>query len=179
MIEKLKALSGEERERTESNLLHYLTTSESWNQSETIGITVSHGFEWNTKAIIEAGWKHGKIICVPKCFPKEKKMVFYKLEHFDQLEVVYYNLLEPKPEETMEIEKQEMDLLIVPGVVFDKEGYRIGFGGGYYDRFLTDFQNITVSLLHSIQRLEGLPVEAHDLAVNYLITEKGISMTGS
>src|SRR5699024_12323384 len=55
-------------------------------QSSVIGITISHGFEWNTKSIIEAAWQNGKKVCVPKCQPKERKMDFYFINNFDQLE---------------------------------------------------------------------------------------------
>src|SRR5699024_12226715 len=76
-------------------------------QSSVIGITISHGFEWNTKSIIEAAWQNGKKVCVPKCQPKERKMDFYLINNYDQLEVVYYNLQEPKLEETEKIRSEE------------------------------------------------------------------------
>lgn len=131
-------------------------------------------FEWDTKAIIESAIKAGKTVCTPKCFPKMRLLKFYQFSTFDELEVVYYNLLEPKAEEANYIEKNEIDLLIVPGVMFDKKGYRIGFGGGYYDRFLTDFTNTTVSLSSIGQLVESLPIEKFDLPVQYVITDQGI-----
>lgn len=157
----------------EAVLLKHLTASDVWKKAETIGITVAQGFEWDTKPIIEAGWKENKTVAVPKCEPKEKRLTFYTLEEYDQLEVVYYNLLEPKPDASLKLTKQKIDVLIVPGLLFDKQGYRIGFGGGFYDRFLTDFPNTTVSLLHSSQLMEDLPKEEFDIPVQYLITENG------
>src|SRR5699024_11392362 len=87
-------------------------------------MTISNGFEWDTIDIIKTAWKQGKQIYVPKCFPENREMTFYKIENFNQTEVVYYNLLEPKPHETESIDKNLIDLIVVPGVVFDNLGDR-------------------------------------------------------
>lgn len=170
-IKKLKNLPAEERKRIEVKLKEQLLSSSLWSGAETIGITMAQGFEWSTKPIIEAAWEQNKTLCVPKCYPKENRLDFFELKSFDQLEVVYYNLLEPKPEMTKGIKKKSIDLLVVPGVVFDRNGYRIGFGGGYYDRFLKDYPNTSVSLCSSFQLVDHVPTEDFDIAVNYLITE--------
>ncbi len=173
MIDYLKKLPEWERQKFEEKILGNLLSSSLWKDARTIGVTVSQGFEWNTGPIIESGWKQGKTMCVPKCIPEERKLVFYKLDNFRQLEKSFYNLLEPKAEETAKVEKPQIDLLIVPGLVFDKNGYRIGFGGGYYDRFLMDFPNKTVSLAHSSQIKGDLPIDSYDIPVQHLITETG------
>jgi len=178
IIEKLKTLSAAERKNIEQSLEENLLTSEIWKQSSVIGITISHGFEWNTKSIIEAAWQNGKKVCVPKCQPKERKMDFYLINNYDQLEVVYYNLQEPKLEETEKITKNNIDLLVVPGLLFDKQGYRIGFGGGYYDRFLTDFTNKKLSLAANMQVVDKLPAELFDVPVDDVITENGFIIQG-
>ncbi|WP_087971682.1 5-formyltetrahydrofolate cyclo-ligase [Oceanobacillus rekensis] len=170
-IENLKNLPEVDRKRIEEKLRAQLLSSSLWSGAETIGITMAQEFEWSTKPIIQAAWEQNKKICVPKCYPKEKKLTFFELKSFDQLEVVYYNLLEPKPEMDKEINKNSMDLLIVPGVVFDRNGYRIGFGGGYYDRFLKGYPNISISLCSKLQLENHVPAEDFDIAVNYLITE--------
>lgn len=172
-IKKLKEIPEHEKEKIEDRFQKILTESNIWKQANSIGITVAQGFEWNTKPIIEAGWQDKKIVAVPKCAPKEKKLTFYKLEDYNQLEVVYYDLLEPKPDETLKVNKQEIDVLIVPGLLYDRHGYRIGFGGGFYDRFLTDFSNTTISILHSSQLMENIPKEIFDIPVQFLITENG------
>lgn len=172
-INVLKNVSNAERINIEEELTRNLVESEVWKQSNVIGITISNGFEWNTKPIIETAWQEGKKVCVPKCQPKQRKLDFYKIHTYDQLEVVYYNLLEPIPEETDKIEKHMIDLLVVPGVLFDKNGFRIGFGGGFYDRFLTDFPNNLISIASNVQIVEHLPTESFDIPVNRIITESG------
>lgn len=174
IIGKLKSLSDQEKQAVESKISQHLFSTDLWNNATHIGVTISQGFEWSTKLIIEKAWEEKKIACVPKCSPQEKTLQFYELNSYDQLETVYYNLLEPKPEETKKMTKQDIDLLIVPGVVFNKKGYRIGFGGGFYDRFLVGFPHETISLISSLQLVEDLPIESHDLPVQHVITEKGL-----
>jgi 5-formyltetrahydrofolate cyclo-ligase len=173
MIKTLKSFSETEKKQVEEKFLNHLTASNLWKEANTVGITIAKGFEWDTKQIIEAGWEAQKTIAVPKCSPKEKRLTFYQLKNYSQLEVVYYNLLEPKPEVSIKVNKRDIDVLIVPGLLFDRQGYRIGFGGGFYDRFLTDFSNTTISMLHTSQLAKRIPKEDHDIPVQFLLTEKG------
>lgn len=67
-----------------------------------------------------------------------------------------------------------LDLIVVPGIAFDKRGYRIGFGKGYYDRFLSDYTGIKVGFAYDFQVLESIPHESWDIAMNYIVTEKKV-----
>lgn len=178
-IHILKDFSEEEKQKVTHKLTENLLSSSLWEQAKIIGITMAQGFEWDTKLIIEAAWNQNKIAAVPKCIPRERKLTFYQLKTYDQLEVVYYNLLEPKPEVSVRVDKTSIELLVVPGLCFDKKGFRIGFGGGYYDRFLADYPNETVSLIHTSQLVDEVPAKSFDIPVNHLITENGIYNTAS
>lgn len=125
--------------------------------------------EWDTVPIIEKAWEEGKRVAVPKCLPN-RKMSFYQLDHFNQLVKGMHDIPEPNPDQTIIIEKNNIDLLIVPGIVFSPNGYRIGFGGGYYDRFLADFRNETVSLASHHQMVDQLPIDSFDIPVQHIIT---------
>ncbi|ASK63190.1 5-formyltetrahydrofolate cyclo-ligase [Virgibacillus phasianinus] len=173
-IKYLKSLSKEEKISIEEKLTYELVNSDLWKQSSSIGVTISQGFEWDTRGIIETAWKENKLVSVPKCDPVHKKLTFYHLHTYEQLEVVYYNLKEPNPDNSQAIDKNSIELLLVPGLLFNKHGYRIGFGGGYYDRFLADFPNSTASLVSDGQFEHEIPVEKYDLPVNYIVTEQGI-----
>ena len=139
--------------------------------AQVIGITLSTFPEVDTWNLIGELWKLGKQVVVPKCEPVSRGMTFYQIESFDQLEVVYMKLKEPIPTITKKMEATQIDLLIVPGVVFNKQGYRIGFGGGYYDRFLNGYKGATFALAFNCQIVDDLPIERFDLPVQCIITE--------
>ncbi|CQR46847.1 5-formyltetrahydrofolate cyclo-ligase family protein [Paraliobacillus sp. PM-2] len=167
--QKLIQLSQEKKQIIQEKLYSKLWVTPDWNQAEIIGLTISQGYEWDTKPIIEEAWKQGKKVVVPKCYPKQKHLIFYQLEDFNQLETVYYQLQEPDPNQTIEISSDCIDLVIVPGLVFDYNHYRIGHGGGYYDRFLENFKGTTISLAWSEQLIRSIPVEPFDISINELI----------
>ncbi|MHA6251569.1 5-formyltetrahydrofolate cyclo-ligase [Oceanobacillus sp. CAU 1775] len=171
--EILLNIAAEEKQIITEKMVNELFLSTLWKEAKTIGVTVSTGFEWDTTPIIERAWEEGKSVVVPKCIPEIKRLDFYRLNSFNQLEDSFYNLREPNPALTTKVEKQEIELLIVPGLIFDKQGYRVGFGGGYYDRFLTDFPNKTVSVFYSEQLIDEVPKASYDIAVQHLLTEKG------
>lgn len=174
-IKLLKDLSAKKRQEIERKLEAILIRQSYWMEAKTIGITLSQSIEWDTRPIIKRAWDEGKQVAVPKCLPKTKEMEFYLIKSFDQLELAYFNIMEPLPDKTKKVQSNKIDLLVVPGLVFDQKGYRIGFGGGYYDRYLTRFKNNTVSLLSSYQLKDEIPRMEHDLPVQYLITEMGAS----
>ncbi|KZZ86318.1 5-formyltetrahydrofolate cyclo-ligase [Bacillus sp. SJS] len=151
-----------------------LLQSPLWKKAKTIGLTISQNREANTRSIIEKGWKEGKRMAVPKCFPLEKEMEFRVITSFNQLETVYYGLQEPIPSMTDPVEKCDVDVMVVPGLCFDSRGYRIGYGGGYYDRYLQNFTSDTVSLAFSCQVLPLVPSEIFDVPVKWIITEKEV-----
>ncbi|MBM6617254.1 5-formyltetrahydrofolate cyclo-ligase [Bacillus suaedaesalsae] len=157
-----------------SQIQHTLFGQKKWTEANVIGITISRGTEIETKGIIEKAWEQGKKVAIPKCFPEDKSMTFYIFSDFSQLEEVYFGLQEPIPSETIAVNSTDIDLLIVPGVAFTENGYRIGYGGGYYDRFLSHYGGTTFSLLLECQLVPALPIEDHDIPVQQLITERRI-----
>ena len=148
-----------------------LLNQDAIKEANTIAITLSNRPEVDTTFIIEQLWKMNKRVVVPKCTPEDRSMKFYAIESFAQTERAYKNILEPIPEYTELVEKEHIDTIVVPGVVFDPEGYRIGFGGGYYDRYLKDFEGTKISLAFNEQLVNRVPRASHDLPVHILITE--------
>lgn len=139
--------------------------------TDLIGITISRVPEVDTTNLIKKLWQKGVRVAAPKCDVSLRTMQFYHINSFEQLETIYMDLKEPIPELTEQVDVSELNLLVVPGVVFSPNGYRIGFGGGYYDRFLTSYKGGTVSLAFDCQIVAELPVEEHDLPVDRIITE--------
>ncbi|WP_147532359.1 5-formyltetrahydrofolate cyclo-ligase [Bacillus marasmi] len=148
-----------------------------WQNAKIVGVTISNPPEVDTYQIIRKAWEHGKTVVAPKCNPLTKELQFRKLETFSELESVFYGLYEPKEDSTVEIPGDEIELLLVPGLSFNRQGYRLGFGGGYYDRFLQNYHGVTISLAFAVQVIEGIPVETHDFPVSKIITNDEVIRT--
>ncbi|OAS85074.1 MULTISPECIES: 5-formyltetrahydrofolate cyclo-ligase [Metabacillus] len=175
LIKQRLAEMSEETFRHYSKDIHQqLFSLQSWKEAHTIAVTISNGREVDTTNIIERAWQDKKRIVVPKCDPKTNTMEFRQITSFDQLERVFFGLLEPKVLETEKVSPNQIDLMIIPGICYDRRGYRIGYGGGYFDRYLTHYKNDTLSLAFSMQIVEKVPAEPHDLPVSTIITECGV-----
>jgi len=170
MKAKLTRLSKPVYEDLSNKIAQTLFIQEDWKEANVVGITISRFPEVDTYHIIRKAWEAGKQVAVPKCLPSERKLAFRIITHFSQLESVYYGLSEPIESKTAKIEPNDIDLLIVPGLGFTREGCRLGFGGGYYDRFLPDYHGKTISLAFDLQLIPTIPVEEHDQPVQKIIT---------
>lgn len=170
ILEKLNILE-QSSEKQLKKIHQNLMFTDKWYNARVIGITISKSPEISTKEIIMEAWKQGKKIAVPKCNPVDKSMEFYIINNFDQTELSFYGVLEPIPEICEMINPNKMDLLIVPGLAFNINNYRIGFGGGYYDRFLLRYHGPTVALAYDWQTDLGFYEEIHDMKVDLIITE--------
>ncbi|WP_408006771.1 5-formyltetrahydrofolate cyclo-ligase [Pseudalkalibacillus sp. A8] len=166
---KLSGLSKSVKEINEEKIREQLFQLDVWKKATTIGITVSRGNEINTYPIIQEAWEQRKTVVVPKCNSHDHSMDFRKLTSFDQLEIVFFGLKEPIVSKTEIVDPVEIDLLIVPGLLYDPNGYRIGFGGGYFDRYLKRYNGPTISLLHTVQLTERVPTESFDQPVDLLV----------
>ncbi|CAM3914774.1 5-formyltetrahydrofolate cyclo-ligase [Bacillus wiedmannii] len=173
IIEHMNSLSEERYTTLSEQIAFSLYAQKEWAEAKTIGITLSMENEVNTYAIIEKAWEEGKKVVVPKCNKGTRTMSFRQISNFDQLEMVYMNLREPIPARTEEVNADDIDLQIVPGVAYTERGERIGYGGGYYDRYLVHYKGKTLSLAYSFQIVEHIPVEPFDKNVEKIITEKG------
>lgn len=169
--QSLKELSDRQYTQSSIDIKHQLLSEPSIIEGNTIAITISKIPEVDTKEIIESLWDLNKKVVVPKCNPDNRSMHFYAIENFKQLEIVYMDLQEPKTDCTEFVSPEKIDCIIVPGIVFDYKGYRIGYGGGYYDRYLTDFKGIKISLAFDIQIVDHVPSEVFDIPVDLIITE--------
>lgn len=163
MIAQLKAMPTEQKKRVELDFYQQIIQLPQWQNAQTVALILARGFEWQTKQLIEHAWQQGKQVVVPKVLSKEQ-MIFVLYEHNTPLKCVK-GLYEP--DSTDEI--MAIDCIIVPGVAFNKDGYRIGFGGGYYDRYLQQFEGYTMAMVHLTQLVEQLPIEAHDVPVQHIV----------
>lgn len=172
VLDTLNSMERAQHEKWSTCIAERVVASEEFRSAETIGITLSRFPEIETRNIIESAWQAGKRVAVPKCIHSTREMDFRLIQTYEQLETVYSDLLEPIVGETAAIKKESIDLQIVPGVVFSNEGYRIGFGGGYYDRYLRDYKGDTLSLAFECQTGYEVPIEIHDIPVRKIYTEQ-------
>ncbi len=138
-------------------------------------ITLENENEVSTEPIIDDLMNRGKRVFVPLTVHKTKELIVSELKDLDNdLEVGNFGVMEPKKETTRPVEPSVLDLVIVPGVAFDKKGYRVGHGAGYYDRFLPRLskKTVTVSIAFDMQMIDKVPADCHDIPVEYIITEK-------
>jgi len=136
--------------------------------------------EVDTEQMIKASLGTGKRVMVPVVDKMAKRLVLSELKDFDaELTPGAFNVPEPKPSYLRPVPSRECDMIIVPGVVFDMHGYRLGFGGGYYDRLLCEISSPRlgipfVGLAYELQVVDKLPHTRHDMAVHILVTEKRV-----
>jgi 5-formyltetrahydrofolate cyclo-ligase len=147
-LQLLKNFTGDIRAQAEKNLYPKLTASSNWRQANCIALTVSLPFEINTKPLIQQAWQEQKQVVVP-ITKNDSQMNFFRITPRTSWKISSFGGKEPI--NTKLITKEEIDLILVPGIVYNKSGYRIGFGKGFYDRYLADFPGYTASLAFAWQ----------------------------
>lgn len=178
MKEKIRRIPETTRMALNANIASRLFSLPEWKSAGTIGVTLSTAGEIDTETTIQKAWAEQKRVAVPKADMKMKTMDFRVIQAFNDVEKAYAGIREPIEERTEGVPPGEIDLLIVPGLAFDENGYRIGFGGGFYDRFLADYRNVTASLAYECQLIEHIPAQSFDRPVGVIITEQRAIRTG-
>ena len=165
-----EGLSFEYRNKIDIEIFSRLLCSEEYSKADLVLTYVSADNEPDTYGLINAAFANGKAVAVPKCTEKGK-MEFYVIKSEDDLESGKFGIMEPVVSKCKKAEITEKTLCVVPGLSFDAEGYRLGRGGGYYDRFLESFKGVSAGVCYnSFLRLE-LPREKHDSRVDIIVTE--------
>ena len=164
-IAAMKGLPQSVKAEADSQLTQRFTQLSAFQEANTLATYLSMGHEFSTASLIQAALQDGKRVCVPRTYP-QGRMEFVEYDP-EILEKTRFGLLEPN-EQGKVVDKSEIDLIHVPGVVFQSEGYRIGYGAGYYDRYLADYSGKTVSTIYSIQEGEFQP-NSFDIAVQEVL----------
>jgi len=162
----------EKEEWTEKSLRIYekVITHPFFRNAEEIYCYIDFRNEVGTKKIIEKAWNLGKKVAVPKV--TESSMEFFYLQRFDELSLGNWVIPEPNTED-MACGKNV--LVIMPGAVFDEKKHRIGYGRGYYDKYLFKHSNYqTMALAFELQMLENIPADEYDICPQIIVTEEHI-----
>ena len=171
MLEKRNSLSKEEIFEKSAQIKKNLFSLEQYKKSKTIMFFVSFNSEVNTHSMIKDALKN-KTLVVPKVVQHEIEPSV--IIDFDNLvESGSFGILEPI--DLMKIAYKNINLVLVPGIAFDKEGHRIGYGFGYYDKFLAKVPKaVKIGLCFDFQVVDKIPLETHDVPVDFIVTEKRV-----
>jgi len=167
--EKKRALSEAQIEARSRMLADRLFATEQYRQCKSLYAYLSFNQQVRPGPIIERAWADRKRVAVPKVLGRG--MVFIWIDSFDNLAPQgAYNITEPI--EDGPVADDATALVLMPGLAFDREGRRVGYGGGYYDRFLEkEPDHPLVALCYDFQLVDHLEVEAHDVPVDVVITD--------
>jgi len=135
-----------------------------------IACYVSIKNEVDTRVVIQNAIGSGKQVGVPVT-REDGDMDFQAIAGLSDLRLVHYGLREPVPDSQKVLLPHTIDVILIPGIAFDRVGHRIGSGGGYYDRFLVRTEAVRIGLSYSFQIIDRVPAEPHDVKMDLIITE--------
>ncbi len=130
--------------------------------------------EFNTYAL-----KNGKALYLPRCKPGTSEMTFHLIESLDELENGSYSIMEPSEDAPLwQNSSDRRSVCIIPAMSYDKNGFRLGYGKGFYDRYLSSKSTLKIGVCYTQFLSESIPRGRYDLAVDIIVTEKGIITVG-
>lgn len=170
--EKRRALSRQEQEKAAQDAAALLAGFSPYQEAKTVMAYIACRGELSLAPVIEDALKQGKTLLLPRC-DAPGVMTARRVCSLEELALGAYGLLEPA-EDSEVIAPQQIDLILVPGVAFDRGGGRIGQGGGYYDRFLPEAGALRVGVCHDFALLERVPALAHDMRMDRILTPQAL-----
>ncbi len=166
------ALSDDAKKASDAAICRHILDSSEYLNAQRILLYAAVRGEADLCAVAQSALSDGKEVAYPRT-EGHGVMQFYPIRAFSDLTPGAMRIPEP-PETTPLTAFQKTDLMLVPALAFDKDGYRLGWGGGYYDRYLRIFDGVKIGIARDGALLDTLPREAHDMAVDAIITEQKI-----
>lgn len=168
-------LPAGERRRFDAGIAARVVALDAWRAADAVFTYLSIGSEVDTRVLIRAAWAAGKVVVLPRCEPG-RRLAWYVVDALEGLAPGAFGILEPAPDPARLVSPGDFGhpLAIVPGLAFDRAGFRLGYGGGYYDRFLASFTGVSVGLARGplpCHLAAGL-IEPHDRPVDLVVTER-------
>ena len=168
VLHEMKAIPRTQKVTLDLALTERLLQHPFYQEAEVIATYLSFSHEFQTQELIEQALKDGKKVLIPKTYSKGRMdFVVYDPQ---QLVKTSFGLLEPQGDLEV-VDVSQIDLIHVPGLAFTTEGYRIGYGGGYYDRYLKHFSGNTLSTVYPCQIRDFIP-EDHDIPVQEVLVDE-------
>ena len=161
-----RAMTEEEIVSRSEALAQQFYASEAYKYAKTIYGYMPYNQEVRTIPMMEQALKDGKRVAIPKCYGDTMKFIF--IDDLSKVEKGYANIPEPIADEP--VADDTTALVLMPGLAFDPQGHRCGYGGGFYDKFLAaEPDHPTLALCYEFQMLPHLETEAHDIPVDYVL----------
>ena len=177
IINSRDQMSRVEIEQKSTKIAEKLYALPEYKNASSILFFLSFGSEVDTRPMVEETIERGKIALAPKTVSKTRKLLLSQILDWDKdLAPGVYNIPEPRSEALRLVDPETVELVIVPGVAFDRRGNRLGYGGGYYDRFFMQLRKNTplIALAFELQIVSSVPVDYWDRLVDLIITEKDV-----
>jgi len=174
MVELRKNISMEKVLEWSEKIEKRLFTLQEYVDADAVMFYVSYNSEVYTHDMIKKALKVKKKVVVPLSDTGNKDIIPIEIKGFDAFKPGAYGILEPFYHPERVVSKDELDLVVVPGVAFDLEGHRIGHGLGYYDSFLRETRGRKIGFAFEFQVVPSLPQEKQDVRVDKIVTEKNV-----
>lgn len=163
-----RSMTAEQIESASRRLADQLFATDAYQQAQSIYGYLSYNQEVRTESILRRAMIDGKRVAVPKVYGDDMKFIW--IEDLDLVAPGYYDI--PEPIADGPVADDEMALVLMPGLAFDPEGHRIGYGGGFYDRYLAaHHDHKLVALCYDFQIFDHLDTDVHDIPVNLVISD--------
>lgn len=171
------SLSPEERRERSRRIFSGLESLPLYREAGLVLYYASFGSEVDTWEMMDHSLRSGKRIALPRVEETSLGMVAFEVKDLDRdLQPGYRGIREPQAEGTRPVKAEELRLVVAPGLAFDERGYRLGYGKGYYDRFLASLslRVPSVGLAYDLQIVEALPVSSRDFPLDFIVTDQRI-----
>ena len=172
IVNRRDQIPEEERRNKSISAAKNLLALETLARCRTVMLFLPFGSEIDTMPFIDAARDRGQTIWLPVTDVREKRIIPYVYSPDQVFRHGAYGIKEPDPAYAMQAELQDLEAVILPGVAFDRQGGRLGYGGGYYDRFLSSFKHrpLLVGYCFAEQMVDWVPRESHDFTYDSLVT---------
>lgn len=175
--EKLSLLKDENRLESDEKIITKALELQDFQNASCVFCYVSTGKEIDTMPLLKQLLKEGKRLGVPRCIAKGE-MEVYEIRSLDELHTGAYGILEPEEDPERWIDPDEIDFAWIPCISCDREGRRLGHGGGYYDRYLEKTHCIKAALCREALMAETVPVGEFDQRMDFVLSEESCYESG-
>lgn len=176
ILAKRDCITDDAKKIKDEKIRVWFSVQSEYIDAKSVMFFVSFRSEPDTLVMIEAALSEGKKVIVPRVDKALGELVIYEIKNLNELKPGYMKILEPDVNDERLVLPNSLDLIVMPGAAFDSSGGRIGYGGGFYDRFLTKItvKPPLVALAYVEQIVDRVPIESHDIKVDKVISDEGV-----